>query len=1398
MTLLASVALAAAAAVAPEAAPRPAYDAFFEATSLAPLQRSPEALALEAEGFVAHREPHTGVPTFYWAMRLFERAPQWAASAGTVEAARRYLYDAAPLWGFAPAELAALPLDGTFDLGNGARVVRFSREVDGVPVFRDGLALVLTKERGLVAVSGFLLPHRAPESGFALGPQSALASAAIDVRLAAPEAADLAALGEAGPGWRRFQDARGRLSNLRARKVYFTLPDRLEPAWHVELEGQDRDGRSQAWGLALSAADGRVLWRKNLTELAQGTYRVWADGAAPFAPFDGPQGTGGTPHPTGLFDGSQLPFLAPALVALDSGPNPRGDAWLLSTATQLSGNAAFAYADVVPPQGFSDAGTADGGDLSGLVAVDVAVPPAGALTFDHTYDPALAPRASFTQARAATTQAFFTVNWLHDWLYALGFDEQSRNAQADNLGRGGLADDATLVEALDWQYVEEAAMTVPSDGQSPRLQLGDAVGKGPSWLLPDVADGGRLAAGQSNMGPQVFAVTGPLVPMEDGVDAGFDGCEVLSNPGALNGAIALAVNFGRCNTRVVVDRAADAGAVGLVFGSTPFTSGVQPYVFNDPTNVALPVLALSGQDTRALTQQLDGGSFPQAAMERPFVPDRPAALDATVITHEYGHLVANRLVGDSTGLTVKISRAVAEGWCDFLALLAMVRAADASATPNPNFAGLYTIGGYFAGGTRVDGTGNASYYLGVRRYPYSVNTAKNGLMFRHINDAASLPLVPGAPFNENSEVHNAGEVYAVMLWEGLVGMLRKGSLTFDEATRRMGLYLLGSMRASPLNPDLLEARDALLAVAFAADPNDFLTLFDAFARRGAGPGAVAPPKTSLTNTPVTEDTTAMLQHIFIEPPKVSDDPDWCDRDGELDLDEAGTITVTLRNRGSNNLDNVTGRVSSTSTGLTIGNGGAFSIARILPYQTATAQVPVSLAGVTGVRLLSLTVSASAPGVGNPNSQRTFELRANSDTIASATCDFEAELDWKTGWTRGGDIVPFIGFEAYFQQRRSTPIDTQLFLPNPRQIADLWAVTPGLLASATAPLVVTFNQRWSFEVDSGGRTYDGAFLEVSTDKVSWTKLTTELSVPYNGTLDPLARNPFAGQAAWVNRSAGYPAWVATTVNLGTAYAGQTVYLRFHFGSDAGAPATGWEIDDLAATGITNQPFRQVVPDRAVCVQRQPKVNAGLDRDVDERTEVVLSGTATDPDGDPLTLTWRQTSGPPVGLVVDTFTAPEVTQDTPLEFELSASDGNFARLDRVVLTVKDVNRLPEVSIDAVPPAKSGDTVSLNAVATDPDGDPITFAWQQDEGTTVALEGGDTATATFRAPAFETETTLRFSVLVSDGKGTGRAQVAVQVAPLGCGCGSAGAPGLALAVLALALRRKAGQQSGRYRRR
>ncbi len=77
------------------------------------------------------------------------------------------------------------------------------------------------------------------------------------------------------------------------------------------------------------------------------------------------------------------------------------------------------------------------------------------------------------------------------------------------------------------------------------------------------------------------------------------------------------------------------------------------------------------------------------------------------------------------------------------------------------------------------------------------------------------------------------------------------------------------------------------------------------------------------------------------------------------------------------------------------------------------------------------------------------------------------------------------------------------------------------------------------------------------------------------------NPLRGRQAFVNTSAGYPAFINVTVDLGAAYDGQSVQVRFRAGADDNTASVGWEIDDLAFSGITNTPFTAVVAHQAIC-------------------------------------------------------------------------------------------------------------------------------------------------------------------------------------------------------------------------
>jgi hypothetical protein len=94
---------------------------------------------------------------------------------------------------------------------------------------------------------------------------------------------------------------------------------------------------------------------------------------------------------------------------------------------------------------------------------------------------------------------------------------------------------------------------------------------------------------------------------------------------------------------------------------------------------------------------------------------------------------------------------------------------------------------------------------------------------------------------------------------------------------------------------------------------------------------------------------------------------------------------------------------------------------------------------------------------------------------------------------------------------------------------------------------------------------------------------------------------------------------------------------------------------------------------------PISNAGLDRTVNEDYVVILNGSKSyDPDGDPITYSWRQIGGPSVKLdnatiALPSFTTPTVSADTILVFELTVKDnkGGYSNIANVTIFVKPLS-------------------------------------------------------------------------------------------------------------------------------
>ncbi|MBL8921530.1 MAG: M36 family metallopeptidase [Myxococcaceae bacterium] len=1342
--------------------------------------------ALEAS-FASSQEPRLGVPTFLWLAQPASGTGTPRAQGLTAEqVARRTLFTHAELYRgdrvrWAEARLAHLhaPAD------DGVVIATFQQDVQGVRVFRDEVKVAMTAQFVPVAIAGYLTPATKPLGPWALTPSTAAAAAVTAVSGRGVEASALVPLTvkDGYQLWRLADEP----TPVRARRVWFPTAGGLEPGYYVEVEVSEGALDSRYFSFVVSGRDGAILYEKNLT--AEAGFRVWAEATGPGLPFDGPAGNSPTPHPAGAPNGFQPPFVTPELVTREHGPISTMDPWLPPNATRTEGNNTFTYIDAVRPNGFGQ------GDLAPTPTGD---PDAGVVLFDRTYDVTQNPDVNTEQRLAAATQLFYDINFFHDWYYDRGFDERAGNAQTSNYGRGGLEGDPINAEGQDNSGRNNANMSTPSDGARPRMQMYIFTGSETerlSW------NGANVSTNGAGFGPRTYNVTAEVVYVDDGDPSGAggtvnDGCQ----PGfvaSVAGKIAL-VDRGLCTFVQKVQNAQMNGAVGVIIGDN-VTSTRPPELVGTPMpNTTIPAMSLTRTAATSLKSALATTPSLQVTLFRNATTSRDGTLDNAIIAHEWGHYISNRLIGDGNGLSSYQSVGMGEGWSDFHALLMMVRESDATVPSNPNWTGTWAVGGYTTSATNAEG-----HYYGVRRVPYTVDFTKNGLTFKHIQRGVPLPMVPtayGLDGSYNAEVHSTGEVWGTMLWECYVELLRaQPRLTFEQAQDRMLRYLVAAYKLTPLMPTFVEARDALLAAAVARDPQDFALFWAAFARRGLGMQAQAPDRDASDNRPAVESF-VVGNAVAITDVTIDDSITSCDMDGTLDTDEVGKVNVTLKNVGVGPLMATTVTLSSASTGLSFPQGVTVNAAAMQPFGTATVSVPVALRGVRGFQGVVITVAANDPSLAVPGPV-TKELRArlnsNVNPTGSASDDVEAPMSrWTTGHNPNGNTG------SDWRIAQSSPTSHWWFGPNPASPADTWLVSPPLEVGS-GPFRISFRHRFDFEADAT-TFYDGAVIELAPEGGAYVDIGGSAMPGYTGAIPAQTSNPLRGRRGYVGKSTGYPAFLTEQLELGTQYAGQTVRLRLRIGSDDAAANKGWEVDDLAFTGLSNLPFASVTPDPNRCSgNRAPTLAPVTNLRVREGDVVRLSGTGTDPDGDAVSLVFVQREGPLVELNMGSFVAPSVDLTTELVFDVAASDGALESMpQRLTVTVLDAESAPTVLAPMTVEVVEGNGGTVTALATDPQNDPVSFRWAQVSGPALALEGADSDTLRFRAPYVNEDSTVLVDVVANDGQIDSvpvRVQIVIRDAelfavppvvgplPKGCGCSTGAELTAVFGVFALLLRRR-----------
>ncbi len=175
---------------------------------------------------------------------------------------------------------------------------------------------------------------------------------------------------------------------------------------------------------------------------------------------------------------------------------------------------------------------------------------------------------------------------------------------------------------------------------------------------------------------------------------------------------------------------------------------------------------------------------------------------------------------------------------------------------------------------------------------------------------------------------------------------------------------------------------------------------------------------------------------------------------------------------------------------------------------------------------------------------------------------------------------------------------------------------------------------------------------------------------------------------------------------------------------------------------------------------PIADSGDDQTVDEETTVTLDGSNSyDPDpGDSITYKWEQIGGSSTVELTGansakaSFTAPNVLNDTKLDFQLTVTDSSGSSdTDRTSVNVRGDNDPPIAEAGPNQNVNEGSLVILNGSNSyDSDlGDTITYQWIQTGGNpTVTLNGANTATPSFTAPNVRVEgASLTFKLTVTD---------------------------------------------------
>ena len=337
---------------------------------------------------------------------------------------------------------------------NGVTHLTLQQQIGGIEIFQAAMTMHLDREGAILAASGELMPGAArginlsqPKIPAVEALRKAAEQSGSEVKeqpalILSPNGADLRQEFAAGLSFDR---------DVRARLIYFALAaEQVRLAWEFVVWMRET---SDVYLILIDAEQNTLLFRQNLTNYEENPLRPHGlvytqDSPRPDVPH-----TSDSP-PT--VERQDLPFNATHFndVTIFQPSDPHYDWWAGIPADGLISNNTDVRLDHDTPP--------DQPDLPRLLVPD------GNFSFpvDLTIDPTAA-----TNPQAAQVNLFYWINRYHDILYSFGFNEAAGNFQTNNLGLGGLGNDAVIGDAQDGFGTNNANFVTLPDGQPGRVQM---------------------------------------------------------------------------------------------------------------------------------------------------------------------------------------------------------------------------------------------------------------------------------------------------------------------------------------------------------------------------------------------------------------------------------------------------------------------------------------------------------------------------------------------------------------------------------------------------------------------------------------------------------------------------------------------------------------------------------------------------------------------------------------------------------------------------------------------------------------------------------------------------------------------------------------------------------------